>query len=260
MKNSDKDPRKHGRKEEDARVDESSDESFPASDPPSWTSGVSRRPESGSAAPARHQYLVRQELRPKDLPGISEDQLGQHWKLYEGYVKNVNLLNEKLAALASKKDFGPEFAELKRRLGFEYDGMILHEHYFGILRSGRKPLGDESSSMKLMKKSFGSFDAWKEEFTAIGKMRGVGWAILYFDPRAGTLTNHWIGMHEEGHPAGFVPILVMDVWEHAFMVDAGADGRPKYIEAFFKNVDWPKVEQTLAEAMRSSAGLAAQEM
>ncbi len=259
MKDMDKGARKHGRKEEDARVDESSDESFPASDSPAWTSGVSRTAEA--AQPGRHEYEVRQELRPKGLTGISEDQIAQHWKLYEGYVKNVNALNGRLAALSAEKSYGPEFAELKRRLGFEYDGMILHEHYFGVLKSGRKPLGEDFAAlMKRLKKSFGGFAHWKEEFSAIGKMRGVGWAILYFDPRAGVLTNHWIGMHEEGHPAGFVPILVMDVWEHAFMVDGGADGRPAYIEAFFNNVDWSKADGALVEAERAAPGMSVQEM
>ncbi|MDP3541523.1 MAG: Fe-Mn family superoxide dismutase [Elusimicrobiota bacterium] len=200
-----------------------------------------------------HKYQVREELRPKRLSGIGEEQIAQHWSLYEGYVKNVNLLNDKLAALSEKKSFGPEFAELKRRLGFEYDGMILHEHYFGILKAGQKPLGEGSETVKLLKKSFGGWSAWLQEFTAIGKMRGVGWAILYFDPRAETLTNHWIGLHEDGHPAGFIPILVLDAWEHAYMVDAGVDGRGAYVEAFLKNVDWPKVERILEDARSSSA-------
>ncbi|MCR4295788.1 MAG: Fe-Mn family superoxide dismutase [Elusimicrobia bacterium] len=186
------------------------------------------------------------------MAGIGEEQVAQHWALYEGYVKNVNLLNEKIAALSGKKDFGPEFAELKRRLGFEYDGMILHEYYFGMLKAGQKPLGEDSKLVQLMKKSFGGFDAWREEFAAIGKMRGVGWAILYLDPRVQELTNHWIGLHEDGHPAGFIPVLVMDVWEHAYMVDAGASGRPLYVEAFLTNVDWPKAERILGDALRST--------
>ena len=199
-----------------------------------------------------HKYRVRSELHPKELAGISVDQIAQHWTLYEGYVKNVNLLNEKLSSLCEKKAFGPEFAELKRRLGFEYDGMILHEHYFGILKAGQKRLGDDAALTKLMKQSFGGYDNWLLEFSAIGKMRGVGWAILYFDPQSQILTNHWISLHEVGHPAGFVPILVMDVWEHAYMVDAGVDGRSSYVEAFLRNVDWPKVERGLADAKRSS--------
>lgn len=198
-----------------------------------------------------HKYEVRRELRPKGLAGIGEEQVAQHWTLYEGYVKNVNLLNEKIAALAAGKSFGPEFAELKRRLGFEYDGMILHEHYFGILKPGQKPPGDDAELTKHLKKCFGGFENWKQEFSAVGKMRGVGWAILYLDPRMKVLTNHWIGLHETGHPAGFFPILVMDVWEHAYMVDGGVGGRGAYVEAFLKNVDWAKADRILREAQRA---------
>lgn len=195
-----------------------------------------------------HKYEARQVLRPKRLTGISEEQIAEHWSLYEGYVKNVNLLNEKLAELSGKRSFGVEFSELKRRLGFEYDGMILHEHYFGALKGGQKPPPEGGEFVKMLKKSFGGHGDWLQEFTAVGKMRGIGWAILYFDPHSQSLTNHWINLHEAGHPAGFVPILVMDVWEHAYMVDAGVDGRAAYIEAFLKNVDWPKVERNLENA------------
>ncbi len=75
----------------------------------------------------------------------------------------------------------------------------------------------------------------------MGLMRGVGWVILYRDPVTGSLSNHWIGLHEEGHPAGFTPLLVMDVWEHAF---TGLE-RPKYVEAFLANADWSRVETRL---------------
>ena len=203
-----------------------------------------------------HKYQVRHGLRPKSLPSLSAEQIDQHWTLYEGYVKAVNLLNEKIAELRDKKSFGPEFAELKRRLGFEYDGMILHEHYFSVLKAGQKRPGDDSELIKMLKKSFGGFENWRQEFAAIGKMRGVGWAILYFDPRAQLLTNHWIGLHEDGHPAGFVPILVLDAWEHAYMVDAGADGRAAYVDAFLTCVDWPKVERNLENArLGAEAGM-----
>lgn len=197
-----------------------------------------------AAAPRRrHLYPVRSNLRPKALAGIGEAQIAQHWKLYEGYVENVNLLNERLAVLAEAADFGPEFAALKRQAGFEYDGMILHERYFGVLKAGQRPLGDGSALSRELETSFGGYGSWLEEFTAMGKMRGVGWVILYFDPVAAALTNHWIGLHEDGHPAGFVPVLAMDVWEHAYMVDSGADGRVPYVEAFLNNVDWPTVER-----------------
>lgn len=205
---------------------------------------MTHRPAAVAPAPRRrHTYPVRSDLRPKALAGIGERQLAQHWKLYEGYVENVNLLNERLAVLAEAADFGPEFAALKRRAGFEYDGMILHERYFGALKAGQRPLGERSLLAREMEKSFGGYGAWLSEFAAMGKMRGVGWVILYFDPAAAALTNHWIGLHEDGHPAGFVPVLVMDVWEHAYMVDSGADGRVRYVSAFLNNVDWPKLEE-----------------
>ena len=194
----------------------------------------------------RHVYAVRPELYPRDLAGIGERQIAQHWKLYEGYVANVNVLNERLAALSDASSFGPEFAALKRSAGFEYDGMVLHEHYFSVLKAGVKTLGDEAQLIKMMKRSFGGYGAWLAEFTAMGQMRGVGWVILYYNPRTKELTNHWIGLHENGHPAGFAPVLVMDVWEHAYMVDAGADGRGRYVETFLKNVDWTKVEAIAA--------------
>jgi Fe-Mn family superoxide dismutase len=76
-------------------------------------------------------------------------------------------------------------------------------------------------------------------------MRGVGWAIAYQDPKTGRISNHWITLHEDGNVAGYKPILVMDVWEHAFLLDYKPADRPKYIEAFFANVDWKAAESRL---------------
>jgi Fe-Mn family superoxide dismutase len=184
------------------------------------------------------------------LQGISDNTLAVHFGLYEGYVKNTNLLNEQIAELAASGNAGganPHFAELKRRLGFEYNGMRLHEYYFGNLTSsaGGAPaaaLGDALAS------SFDDFDAWKKDFVAVGGMRGVGWAIAYQDPWTGRISNHWVTLHEEGNVAGFTPILVMDVWEHAFLLDYKPAERPKYIEAFFSHVDWSVVAGRLKPA------------
>lgn len=196
------------------------------------------------------EHKVRAELRRKGLDGISDEQLDQHWALYEGYVKNVNLLESKLAALREKGDFGPEFAEMKRRLGFEYNGMVLHELYFEGLSPGHPPLDHAAQLTKALKTHFGGFETWRKEFSAIGKMRGVGWVVLYLDPQRRALGNHWITLHEEGHLCGFAPLVVMDVWEHAYMVDWGASGRGDYIDAWFKNVDWSVVEARLSAVSR----------
>jgi Fe-Mn family superoxide dismutase len=193
-------------------------------------------------------YKPMTELRPRDLKGISTEQISQHWALYEGYVTNVNLLEGKIHLLSKKGDYGAEFSELKRRAGFEYNGMILHEHYFGVLKSGCPILNEDSELAKSLEEGFGGFEDWKKQFIAMGHMRGTGWVILYHDPRQNSLINVWINSHEDGHPAGLTPILVMDVWEHAYMVDGGADGRPGYIEKFLQNVDWRKVEDAFHSA------------
>jgi len=189
----------------------------------------------------------------RDLDGISDGQIAEHLSLYAGYVRQVNTLNEELAALrergrASGRD--PEFAELSRRLGFEYDGMILHEYYFSNLRGGTslKP-GASSKISQALAESFGSVEDWRNDFHAIGGMRGVGWVLMCQDPMTQRLSHHWVTLHQDGVPAGFKPLLVMDVWEHAFMRDYRATERGRYLDAFFRNIDWHLVERRLAEPM-----------
>jgi Fe-Mn family superoxide dismutase len=183
------------------------------------------------------------------LDGISDAQIAEHLKLYSGYVKQVNTLNEELTERLSKgkasgKD--PEFAELTRRLGFEYNGMILHEYYFSNLRPAGEPAPTAGSAVaQALADAFGSLDIWRADFQAMGDMRGIGWVILFQDPATDRLTNHWVTLHQDGVPAGFKPLLVMDVWEHAFMRDYKATDKAKYVEAFFRNIDWQMVERRL---------------
>jgi Fe-Mn family superoxide dismutase len=204
------------------------------------------------------QYKA-QKFDLKGLQGISDEQLAEHFKLYEGYVENVNKLNMELSELVSggkASGKNPEFAERTRRLGFEYNGMILHEYYFSNLRASAEPQPARESSLgRALVSSFGSVENWQKDFHAIGEMRGVGWVILFEDPATDRLTNLWITLHQDGVPAGFKPLLVMDVWEHAFMRDYKATERAKYIEAFFGNIDWRRVEQRLNEtsAVRPAA-------
>jgi Fe-Mn family superoxide dismutase len=184
------------------------------------------------------------------LNGLSDQQIELHLKLYEGYVTNTNKVNERIAELLSEGKGGtPELAELTRALGFEYNGMVLHEYYFGNLTpkgSPQPPAG--SGILSTIERTFGSFDNWATSFRAVGAMRGVGWAVLFQDPTTERLSNHWITLHQTGHPAGFKPLLVMDVWEHAFLIDYKPAERGKYIEAFFANVDWAAVDARLSAA------------
>jgi Fe-Mn family superoxide dismutase len=205
--------------------------------------------------------LVQQSYTPKKfdlagLQGISDKTLETHFGLYEGYVKNTNLLNEQLAGLigdGKAAASNPSFAEITRRLGFEYNGMVLHEYYFGNMT---KTAGGSPSStvQNALASVYGDFDTWKKDISAVGALRGVGWAIAYFDPSTQRVTNHWITLHEDGNVAGFVPILVMDVWEHAWLLDYKPADRPKYIESFFANVDWGVVEKRLTAAKSVTRG------
>lgn len=174
------------------------------------------------------------------IEGFSETLLKNHFTLYQGYVTNTNKLNELLTSKA-KDPASPEYAELKRRFGFEFNGMRLHEYYFENLIC---PTGKPDSLVKKLADACGSYEAWEEDFKATGKLRGIGWAILYQDNVTGWLFNQWINEHEVGHMAGCKPILVMDVFEHAFMTDYGLK-RADYIEAFFKNINWEIVEKRL---------------
>ncbi|MFI5397904.1 MAG: superoxide dismutase [Candidatus Binatia bacterium] len=195
-------------------------------------------------------YEVKTALKPTGLSGISEEQIAQHWRLYEGYVTQVNGLRKELETLAKEgKGAAPSYADRRRRLGFEYNGMVLHEYYFGNLKANVPEPGATGVLKKAITGQFGTFDAFKDDFVNTGASRSIGWAILYLDPATGALNNHFVQLHEEGNVAGFVPILVMDVWEHAYMVDYGAGGRAQYIKAFFSNVNWPVVEKRLVEAM-----------
>lgn len=180
------------------------------------------------------------------LPGFGAQLIANHMQLYQGYVKNTNALSKKLTALlAEGKEKNPEYAELKRRFGWEFNGMRMHELYFGNMG---KPVPPEQNGQvyKKLEENFGSFDAWRRDFTATGLMRGIGWAVLYQDNETGRLFNTWINEHDGGHLAGCTPLLVMDVFEHAYMPDYGLE-RAKYIEAFFSVIDWKKVTERRAK-------------
>ncbi len=179
--------------------------------------------------------------------GFSDALLKNHFTLYEGYVKNTNTFLERLEALAKEDKATPgEYAELKRRLGWEWNGMRLHELYFGNMENGGIELGKGEMIEQKIIASFGSMAAWEKEFRATGAMRGIGWAILTYDHVADKLMNVWVNEHDVGHLAGTTPLLIMDVFEHAFMLDYGIK-RADYIEAFMKAVDWSVVNERLVK-------------
>jgi Fe-Mn family superoxide dismutase len=178
------------------------------------------------------------------MEGFSETLLSNHFTLYKGYVTNTNKLLDTLAAMLKDGKVGtPEYAELKRRMGWEFNGMRLHEYYFENL-GGKKALDKTGKLGKKLTEDFGSYEAWLQDFKGTGTMRGIGWTILYQDNVSGKLMNQWVNEHDVGHPAGCIPILVLDVFEHAFITDYGLK-RADYIEAFCKNVNWDVVASRL---------------
>lgn len=175
--------------------------------------------------------------------GFSDTLLKNHFMLYQGYVTNTNKLLDVLKKLTEEgKANTPEFAELKRRFGWEFNGMRLHELYFGNMAKQQAAQDRSSALGKKLAAEFGSHENWEKDFKASGAMRGIGWVILCHDPQADRLFNVWVNEHDQGHLAGCIPLLVMDVFEHAFMIDYGLK-RADYIEAFFNAIDWKEVEK-----------------
>lgn len=173
---------------------------------------------------------------------ISDKTMETHFTLYEAYVKNTNLIQSQLAELLTAgEESSPKYAELKRRFGWEFNGMRLHEFFFGGLSKETKKLDSENKLKKQIEQDFGSFENWEKDFKATASMRGIGWAALYFDQTAGKLINTWINEHDAGHLASCQLILVLDVFEHAFFVDFGSK-RADYLSAILPHLNWTEIQ------------------
>ncbi|MEM7815817.1 MAG: Fe-Mn family superoxide dismutase [Candidatus Aenigmatarchaeota archaeon] len=182
------------------------------------------------------------------MQGFSETLLTNHFALYQGYVANVNKILDSLSLLVREGKSGtPEYAELKRRLGWEFNGMRLHEIYFENLSKNPKNIDKNSELCRKIEQDFGSFGEWERDFRATGSMRGIGWVVLYYDPYGKRLFNVWINEHDVGHFPGCVPVIVMDVFEHAYIIDYGLR-KADYIEAFFRNLEWKVCEERFGKA------------
>ena len=189
-------------------------------------------------------YTAKDYASLLGMEGFSDTLLKNHFTLYQGYVTNTNKVADKLAAMAADGKFAePEYAELKRRFGWEFNGMRLHELYFGNM-GGTKPVNPDGKLGKALAAAFGSIEAWEKDFRGTGAMRGIGWVVLFQDTVSGSFFNVWVNEHDMGHLAGCTPVLIMDVFEHAFMIDYGLK-RADYIAAFFKNIAWDAAEARL---------------
>ena len=181
-----------------------------------------------------------------ELQGISSKQLEIHLKLYQGYVTHTNLIREKIAELSADTEKNAYLiAELRRRFAFEFDGMRMHEYYFEQFEGGASPLLPESTVGKLVSEKYGDVDKFIDHFKAVGMSRGIGWTILYYDPRGKTPHTTWVGDHELGQLAGLPVLCALDMWEHAYMIDYLPAEKKNYIEAFLKNTNWNVAENRM---------------
>ena len=189
------------------------------------------------------QYEERKFALPS-LLGMSKDGVDQHLALYAGYVKNFNAISSSMPEYAKDLEKnGLALSELVRRRSFEFDGMRLHEHYFEQLEGGTTPMQADSALAKQFEKEYHKPEYFLEYFKMIAGVRGPGWAILYWDAEAAQFLAGFVGEQHQGHFATLPIILALDVWEHAYILDHGASGRGKYIDAFLKNLNWSVIEK-----------------
>ncbi len=183
-----------------------------------------------------------------ELSGISEKTIEEHLKLYSGYVKHTNLILEKIQELGQGGEENSYLiGELRRRLGFEFDGMRNHEYYFSQFEGSAQDPDEKSAFVELIKEEFGGFEKWMEEFRQLATTRGIGWAMLMYDVQNNRAVNVWVDEQQMGHLLGLQPLLALDMWEHSFMLDYSPSDKKKYIDAFFQNLNWGVIEARMDE-------------
>lgn len=187
------------------------------------------------------------------LNGISQKQIDVHIGLYQGYVKHINLLREQIADLtkidAEKYAFAIE--SIRRRMGFEFNGMRMHEFYFPQWEDAATPEPRGSALDVALSEKYGDWDGFMAHFKKVAMSRGSGWATLAWDSAGKTPHIWWTADHELGMLADVKILVAMDMWEHAYMVDYIPAEKSKHVDAFFKNLNWALVEKRYTEALES---------
>lgn len=194
------------------------------------------------------KYTEQKFIIP-ELKGISKKNIEEHLKLYAGYVNHTNLITEKITELSKNAEENMGILSgLYKRFGFEYNGMRNHEIYFLSLSDGAKNISQTSDLKKQIEKDFGSFESWFSNFKSIATIRGIGWAMLYYDRKAGCLLNAWVDEQHLGQLQDCSLILGLDMWEHSYVADYQPSGKKNYIEDFFVNLNWEIIEENFKKA------------
>ncbi|MFN8553439.1 MAG: Fe-Mn family superoxide dismutase [Candidatus Obscuribacterales bacterium] len=208
-----------------------------------------------ATATAETPYVARDfsGLVSKKMPGLSESQISQHIKLYQGYITKANELNSKLKDpdLAGPNATYAPLREMLVEESYAVNGVVYHEYYFGNLGGkGGEPTGDLKAALE---ERWGSIGKFNDYLKAAGKcMRG--WVVIGYNTRGNHLSAFGLDMHNMWSPANLVPILVLDVYEHAYMIDYGID-RGKYLDAFMSNLDWDVVAKRLSYSHKHPSGV-----
>ncbi|NGX29763.1 MAG: Superoxide dismutase [Fe] [Candidatus Anoxychlamydiales bacterium] len=190
-------------------------------------------------------YVAKDYSYLLTIDDFDKSLMKMHITLYNGYVNNVNLFLDQLDKLDASSNISKA---LKKTFAFEFDGMKLHELYFDNLKQDIK-INRKSNFYKKIEEQFNSFDAWMDDFKNTGLIRGIGWVILYFDASEKRFFNAWIDEHQINNLVECIPILVMDVFEHAYLTQFGLN-RKKYIDIFFKNINWLEVSKRYESAIQ----------
>lgn len=183
-----------------------------------------------------------------ELKGISKNTLEEHLKLYSGYVKHANLILEQIEELRKNQNPSPSpgttymINELQRRFSFEFNGMVNHQYYFNSFVGGPKSINQNGKLFESIRDEWGSFENWLNVFKSMALTRGIGWAMLYFDPSTNRLINSWVDEQHLGQLNGCKTILALDMWEHSFVADYQPSGKKNYVEDFFTNINWEIIE------------------
>lgn len=197
------------------------------------------------------KYEEKKFTIPTELTGISQKTMEEHLKLYSGYVKNSNLILDKITEyMADSEKNAYVLGELQRRFAFEFCGMRNHEYYFASFEGGSGPLHGDSKLKAVIESQASSFELWLQGFKALALTRGIGWAILSYDKQTGQLTHSWVDEQHLGHLTGLQPVLMLDMWEHSFVADYQPSGKKQYIEDFFANLNWEVIEKNFIEASK----------
>lgn len=192
---------------------------------------------------------------PSELDGFSEKLIRSHWENnYGGTVTALNTIKQRLFGALADPDLPPYvYNDLKREHLMRTGSVVLHELYFDNLGGTSKP---DASMREPLVDAFGSFEGWEKEFRRIGAglAGGSGWVVLGYNLHTGLLENYWLWDHLHS-PAAVLPLLVMDMYEHSYQMDYGAEA-PAYVEAFLRNVEWQVVASRCEKARKAKAILA----